>query len=266
MTSTSTSVATIKILVKEIGSLSASLSDSVPKGSKDDKIWSVMNTDELDNPHETFNRRFDAMFAEDCRDVDGYLHHVRQGKLGMGLVVSYLSKINWTTGFPLDLVELKLQRLVIELKRLQYVSHFFIICTFLISEIIRRIDAPRPVRHPNLTAKLKDTANTSVPELSFQRKAVQDYHSRPTEDSSSHPTTSNDPPSGPSLSTLDTPSQPHHIANTTSTPRAKRSFLSITSDNDEDDTSSTQPAQCNFFFSVCASFNFFNFSTVIYSQ
>ena len=39
----------------------------------------------------------------------------------MGLVVSYLSKINWMIGFPLNLVELKLQYLVTELKGLQYV-------------------------------------------------------------------------------------------------------------------------------------------------
>lgn len=80
-----------------------------------------MKAAERDTPHETFNRRFDALFAEDCRDSDGRLHHVRQGKLGMGLVVQYLSKIDWTS-FPLDLVELKLQRLIIELKHLQYVS------------------------------------------------------------------------------------------------------------------------------------------------
>ena len=34
----------------------------------------------------------------------------------MGLVVSYLLKIDWTAGFPLDLVELKLQCLISELK------------------------------------------------------------------------------------------------------------------------------------------------------
>ena len=82
------------------------------------KFGLLMKTEELDTPHETFNRRFDAMFAEDCRDSDGRLHYVRQGKMGMGLVVSYLAKINWA-GFPLDLVELKLQRLVTELKILQ---------------------------------------------------------------------------------------------------------------------------------------------------
>jgi hypothetical protein len=75
---------TIKQLVKEISMLSNSLSDMVLKGSKDDKIWSVMNTKEGDTLHETFNRRFDALFGEDCHDSCGCLHYVCQGKLGMG--------------------------------------------------------------------------------------------------------------------------------------------------------------------------------------
>lgn len=116
-----TTLTTIRQLVKEIGALSHSLSDAVPKGSKDNKIWSVMNMEECDTPHETFNRQFDALFAEDCRDSDGHLHHVHQGKLGMGLVVPYLSKINWAS-FLLDLMELKLQCLITELKHLQYIS------------------------------------------------------------------------------------------------------------------------------------------------
>jgi len=37
----------------------------------------------------------------------------------MGLVMLYLSKINWTKDFPLDLVALKLQRLIDELKNHQ---------------------------------------------------------------------------------------------------------------------------------------------------
>jgi hypothetical protein len=99
---------TIGSLVKEIGSLSNTLADCVRKGTKDDKIWSVMHSEEHETPHETFNRRFNALFAEDCRDADAHLHHVRQGKSGMGLVVAYLSKIDWTLDFPLDLVKLKL--------------------------------------------------------------------------------------------------------------------------------------------------------------
>jgi len=108
-----------QVLGKDISTLSTSLSDAVPKASKDDKIWSVMNSKEGDTPYETFNRRFDALFGEDCRDSSGSLHYVRQGKLGMGLVMLYLSKINWTKDFPLDLVALKLQHLIDELKNHQ---------------------------------------------------------------------------------------------------------------------------------------------------
>jgi hypothetical protein len=115
-------VAAIKTLVKEITTLSNSLPPFIQQGTKDDKIWSVMNTDQGKTAHETFNRRFDAMFGEDCRDPAGRLQHIRRGKLGMGLVCSYLSKCNWVDGFPLDLVEIKLQRLIAELTHLQYVA------------------------------------------------------------------------------------------------------------------------------------------------
>jgi hypothetical protein len=54
---------TVKQLVKEINALSSSLSDAVPRGSKSDKIWSVMNTKEGDILHETFNCWFDALFV-----------------------------------------------------------------------------------------------------------------------------------------------------------------------------------------------------------
>ncbi|KAI9448674.1 hypothetical protein F5148DRAFT_1250575 [Russula earlei] len=79
-----------------------------------------MNTNEGDSlPHVMFNHWFDALFGEDCCDPGGHLHHIHQGKLGMGIIISYLSKINWANNFSLDLVELKLQHLVDELKHLQ---------------------------------------------------------------------------------------------------------------------------------------------------
>src|SRR5258708_6456638 len=67
---------TIKHLLKDISALSNTLLDAVPKGSKDNKIWSVLNTKEGDIPHETFNHRFDALFGEDCHDSGGRLLHV----------------------------------------------------------------------------------------------------------------------------------------------------------------------------------------------
>ena len=99
---------TVKSLVKEITALANTLLDAVPKGTKDNKIWSIMNTTEGDTPHETFNQHFDALFGEDCHDTGSCLQHVHQGKLRMSLVISYLLKINWTQNFPLDLMELKL--------------------------------------------------------------------------------------------------------------------------------------------------------------
>ena len=87
-----------------------------------------MNTEEHETAHEMFNRRFDAMFGEDCRDDAGRLLYIRKGKLGLGRVCSYLSKIDWADNFPLDIVEIKLQRLITELKHLQYVFTYFQYC------------------------------------------------------------------------------------------------------------------------------------------
>ncbi len=116
-------IAAIKTLVKDISILSNGLPPSIQQATKDDKIWSVMNTDQCDTVHKTFNQRFDAMFGEDCQDSAGHLQYVRKGKLGMGLVCSYLSKCDWADGFPLDIVKIKLWRLFVELKYLQYVAN-----------------------------------------------------------------------------------------------------------------------------------------------
>ncbi|KAG6883266.1 hypothetical protein C0992_009256, partial [Termitomyces sp. T32_za158] len=99
------------------------------------------------------------MFGEDCRDSCGRLEHVRRGKLGLGLICSYLSKINWADGFPLDLVEVKLERLIAELK---YLNEFH----------AEKISHTRPARRAFPTAKLTDENNLEQPTLPFQRKAV----------------------------------------------------------------------------------------------
>ena len=67
---------TIKQLIKKISSLSASLSDSIPKSSKHNKISSVMNSMEHDTPHEMFNGWFDVLFGENCHDSHGRLYYV----------------------------------------------------------------------------------------------------------------------------------------------------------------------------------------------
>jgi hypothetical protein len=80
---------------------------------------------------------------------------------------------------------------------------------------------------------LKDTANASAPDLSFQHKAMQDYHSRPTEVSQPSQLAENNdlPPSLPLESHLHAP----HSTNTTSTPQTECTFSSTTIDSDADD-------------------------------
>ena len=112
----------IQHLVKTITALSNALPKSVPNENTKDKIWTVMHSPEGEAPFETFNKRFDALFGEDCRDSDGRLHFIRQGKNGMGLVCAYLNTLDWTADVPLDLVEIKLQRLSTELIHLRYAS------------------------------------------------------------------------------------------------------------------------------------------------
>jgi hypothetical protein len=70
----------------------------------------------------TFNRRFDVIFSEDCRDADGRLKNTRRGDPGIQCVISYLESIHWeSAGIALDLPGIKLTRVVDELERLWYV-------------------------------------------------------------------------------------------------------------------------------------------------
>ena len=76
-----------------------------------------MNADPDEMAHEIFNKWFDAMFRENCWDSNGHLQYICKGKLGLELVSSYLSGINWDD-FPLDIIEIKLWRLLVELEAL----------------------------------------------------------------------------------------------------------------------------------------------------
>ena len=120
----------IQLLVKTISTLSSSLPPSVPKATTKDKIWCVMHAVECQDGFETFNKRFDALFGEDCRDSEGRLEHIRAGKSGMGLISAYLKKIDWSQGYPLDLVKIKLDRLSTELRFIVYVYIYTVSIVF----------------------------------------------------------------------------------------------------------------------------------------
>ena len=99
---------------------------------------------------------------------------------------------------------------------------------------------------PNLAAKLKDAANTSKPELSFQRKAVQAFHSRTV---AALAQVSQPAASSSTDLTLDShlharhDAPNHDSADRASTPQKKRPFSSITVDSDAEDVDG-QLAQC----------------------
>jgi hypothetical protein len=107
-------------LITNIISLTRGLPTSVPPANKDDKIFEVMNGSVGESAWQTFNKRFDALFAEDCRDKHGRLQYIRRGKLGMDKVCQYLATLN-LEAMPQDLVTLKLNRLNEEIVHLMYV-------------------------------------------------------------------------------------------------------------------------------------------------
>jgi hypothetical protein len=94
---------------------------------------------------------------------------------------------------------------------------------------------PRPVRSLTLTAKLKDASNVSAPELSFQRKAVQDFHAARQVEGQASLTASEDA-SGPSLSARPSFTGSHISLSTasTGTPHKKRAAPSVPDDSDEE--------------------------------
>lgn len=71
-----------------------------------------------DSPWGALNRQLDKLFGVDTRE-DGRLKHIRRGKYGMSFVATHLAGLDWKSGkYPLDLVGIKLQRIVDEMEYL----------------------------------------------------------------------------------------------------------------------------------------------------
>ena len=93
------------------------------------------------------------------------------------------------------------------------------------------------MRALNLTAKLKDVANASAPELSFQQKAVQDFHARQGLTGTPLPVGEGDQPAAPAESQ----EQPQlRSSPVVSTSQNKRNINSVT-DEDSDAAADVQP-------------------------
>ena len=64
----------------------------MPEGKRDGKLYWVMTNDNYrgETLWETFNKRFDATFGEDCQNAEGRLENVCHGRFGMDIVTMYL--------------------------------------------------------------------------------------------------------------------------------------------------------------------------------
>jgi hypothetical protein len=109
-------------LIVKLISLCQGLPASVPKAKKDDQIYRVITDVSEANPWQSFNRKFDILFGEDCRDNKGYLSNIRRGRYGMGAVCTYLKSINTEDSwFLAELAVIKLERICQELIKLKCV-------------------------------------------------------------------------------------------------------------------------------------------------
>ncbi|CAK5262318.1 unnamed protein product [Mycena citricolor] len=109
-------------LVKEISHLVPRLPDTVPgPDPNDNKILCLLSSkpSEDDTTASLFNRRFDVLFGEDCRNDAGRMIYVRRGEDGMDLVVTYLNSIQWESDNNLlGIAPIKLEQMVTELRHL----------------------------------------------------------------------------------------------------------------------------------------------------
>lgn len=112
----------VKKLISTIHTLNDSLpQDAVPLGTKQDFLWKTFTQVAGESNWQTFNRRFDLVFGEDCRNEEGRLLHLRRGPLGLDLVLKYLESAHMAEGMLFDLMAVKLERLINELKYIVYV-------------------------------------------------------------------------------------------------------------------------------------------------
>ncbi len=112
--------------VDEINQLVPRLPKNIPMGEESGKLYQTMLTVRGENEWATFNRRFDILFGEDCRDANGRLLNVSWGAYGLDIICKYLhwllalaaSESNDMVSLPWDAMQIKLERLRDELQRL----------------------------------------------------------------------------------------------------------------------------------------------------
>ncbi|KAI4293674.1 hypothetical protein K525DRAFT_214351 [Schizophyllum commune Loenen D] len=98
-------------LSTDIKALAKQLPSSVPIASKDGMIYRILRDSHGESAWATFNKRFDALYGEECRDADGKLKNIERGKYGLDGVCKYLDIAVQQGSMPYDLMSIKLERL-----------------------------------------------------------------------------------------------------------------------------------------------------------
>ena len=112
-------------IIDEIGRLLLQLPDTIPLGQPAGKLYQTMMNVHGEDTWHTFNRRFDILFGEDCRDAEGGLLNISRGQYGLEAVYTYLRSmlglaVSEGSGstVPWDAMQIKVERLQNELRRL----------------------------------------------------------------------------------------------------------------------------------------------------
>ncbi|KAK6966423.1 eukaryotic translation initiation factor 3 [Favolaschia claudopus] len=109
----------ILTLIKKIEALAPHLPDSVKEATPDDNDLHRILTEVAgieDSPWGSLNRKLDALFGSDKRE-NGRLVHIRRGSRGMSFLATYLAAVDWKSPeYPVDLAEIKVQRIVDEME------------------------------------------------------------------------------------------------------------------------------------------------------
>ena len=113
-------------VVEAITLLTKNLPSNIPKGKREGKLYQVLTNNNYcgETPWETFNKCMDAMFGEDCWNIEGHLENVCWGWFGMDIVTKYLClaiDLPGAKAFHIPMM-LKLEHLKNKLKILVWVT------------------------------------------------------------------------------------------------------------------------------------------------
>lgn len=160
---------------------------SVPQGVRNGRVklllWDAAVPTNSEEAWEKFNSAFDALYGEDCRDPKtNRLPNISRGRFGMDLVCSYIRNFAAVEGMYLNLMVIKVDRLINEVAYLKYTVFVQItsISTHSVAFIlvnIRQIHLSLPFRTGNYLRLLPNRHESSKKPQTRPRRSQQTHQS-----------------------------------------------------------------------------------------